>query len=304
MHHKPTNFRFIVVAAISIVFGVLGFLMPDFLLNIQYILLGGLTLAIGLPHGATDFLLFQHLQGLKLDKKQVIKFFAVYLLAVFAYFICWIVLPIPSLILFLVISTYHFGQSNWQDLRFSKALSFLLFMSWGAFVIGGAVLWHWDESKIVIGQLIGFVPDYPIEKMFAIQWSFLILNLFLLVFLFFTKKINQSYFLVECTKLALLSFLLYFSPLIVGFTIYFTLWHSLESLVNQLDFFRRQVPKFSIADYYRQAAPYTILAVLGLLGLVLGQSFFFAESSIISLYLILIACVTLPHIFLIEESLK
>jgi beta-carotene 15,15'-dioxygenase len=304
MHNTPTNLRFITVAFITIFFGVLGFLFPDFLLKIQYLLLGGLTLAIGLPHGATDFLLFQHLQGLKLNKKQVISFFCGYLVAVFAYFLCWVVLPIPSLILFLVISMYHFGQSNWQDLRFSKGLSFVLFMSWGAFVLGGSVLWHWEESKIIIGQLIGFVPNYSLENMVTIQWSLLILNVFLISFLFLTKKINKLNFVVECTKLGLLSFLLYFSPLIVGFTIYFTLWHSLESLVNQLDFFRRQIPKFSVSDYYRQSAPYTFLAVLGLLGLIFSQSFFFAESSLISLFLILIACVTLPHIFLIEESLK
>jgi beta-carotene 15,15'-dioxygenase len=304
MNNTTTNFRFIAVAAITVFFGILGFYLPDFLLKIQYFLLGGLTLVIGLPHGATDFLLFQHLQGLKISKKQVIMFFSGYLLAVFAYFLSWVVFPLPSLLLFLAISMYHFGQSNWQDLRFSKGLSYLLFLSWGAFVLGGSVLWHWEESKIVIGQLIGFVPNYSAELMVSIQWFLLLLNVILIVLLFLTKKINKYHVVIEFSKLGLLSFLLYFSPLVVGFTIYFTLWHSLESLVNQMDFFRRQIPKFSISDYYRQSAPYTLLAVLGLMGLVLGQSLFFAESSLISLFLVLIACVTLPHIFLIEESLK
>ncbi|MFN0173963.1 MAG: Brp/Blh family beta-carotene 15,15'-dioxygenase [Saprospiraceae bacterium] len=298
------NSIYFFIIGITLAFGLLGWLRPEWLLQFQYPLLGVLMVLIGLPHGATDFLLFRRLQGKVLSKKQIFRFFLFYLLAAFCYLLVWLIWPIPALLFFLVISAFHFGQSNWQSSRVPSGLSFWLYMLWGAFVLGGALLWHWDKSSLIIGQLIGCRLEWSTSAMANIQWGLLCINILAIVVLWVSGRIDRRQGLFEMASLVVLSFMLYQTPLLVGFTVYFTLWHSLGSLFQQLTFFRRSWPSFTLLEYYRQAAPYTLLSLLGLWGMALGQPLFFSGFSLISLFFILLACVTLPHIFLIEGSFK
>jgi len=298
------NIIYYFITGITLTFGVLGWLKPEWLLQFQYPLLGLLVLLIGLPHGATDFLLFRRLKGKILSKKQIFLFFLYYLLAVFCYLLVWLVWPIPAFVFFLGISAFHFGQSNWQYARLPSGLSIVVFMLSGAFVLGGPLLWHWDMSSEIIGQLIGNCPDKLASSMAIIQWGILLLNILTTLVLWLSGFIDRWQGLREMVSLVVLSFMFYNTPLLVGFTVYFTLWHSLGSVLQQLTFFRRAWPSFTLLEYYRQAAPYTLLAILGLCMLILGQPIFFSSFSPISLFFILIACLTLPHIILIEESFK
>ncbi|MDZ4681971.1 MAG: Brp/Blh family beta-carotene 15,15'-dioxygenase [Saprospiraceae bacterium] len=298
------NSIYVAVASITLVFGILGWLWPDFLHQIQYPIFIVLVLLIGIPHGATDYLLFQRIHGVKLKKKQVFQFFLYYLVAAFGYLLCWLWLPVFALILFLAISAYHFGQSNWQYLRLSRMIAFMMYIVWGTCVLGGALLWHWDESSAIIGHLIGAELEWTDAEMAKIQWLLLLFCILLIIGLRLIRAVNSWQMLREITSLVLLSFVLFYTPLLVGFTIYFTLWHSLGSLLNQVAFFRRQTPSFTLLHYYRQAAPYTLLSLVGLFLLVLSQSVLSSETSIVSQFFILIACITLPHIFLVEKSYK
>jgi hypothetical protein len=56
---------FVPILMVTISFGLVGLCWPGLLQQIQYPLLAGLVLLIGLPHGATDFLLFRRLNGPK-----------------------------------------------------------------------------------------------------------------------------------------------------------------------------------------------------------------------------------------------
>jgi Brp/Blh family beta-carotene 15,15'-monooxygenase len=285
----------------TIAFGLVGMYWPDILHQIQYPLLAGLVLLIGLPHGATDFLLFRRLNGPKLSKKQVFRFFLFYILGVFGYLGIWLFFPTFALASFLLISAYHFGQSNWQALPVASRLRPLLNIAFGAFAIGGGVLWHWDQSFPIVQQMIGDLPVWSDALLSKVQWLMVLFNVVMLIGLRLSGQIDHSNLFSEGLKLASLSFMFYFTPLLVGFTLYFTLWHSLSSLLDQISFFRHQWPSFTLSNYYFQAAPYTLLAIIGLFGLSFGQSILFPQASLISLFLILIACVTLPHIVLVEK---
>ena len=295
---------YVPIVMVTLAFGVVGMCWPEILQKIQYPLLGLLVLLIGLPHGATDFLLFRRLYGPELSRKKVFKFFFFYLVAVLGYLAVWLLLPMVAMVTFLIISAYHFGQSNWQTVAVSPRIRPVLNISFGAFTIGGAVLWHWDEGQNIVQQMIGDLPAWSQSTMANIQWFILLFNVAILLGIRFAGQIDPSLLLREVVKLSVLSFMLYYTPLLVGFTLYFTLWHSLSSLLDQVSFFRHQWPSFTLKSYYYQAAPYTLLAIFGLLGLIFGQSFIFPEASFLSLFLILIACMTLPHIILVEERYK
>ncbi len=298
------NLLHVTVLGITLAFGILGWLWPDFLIQIQYPIFVVLILLIGIPHGATDFLLYKRLQGEALKKKHIFRFFLYYLAAAFGYLLCWLTLPAFALILFLIISAYHFGQSNWQYLQLSRFKSFVLYSVWGTCVLGGALLWHWDESSVIIGQLLGGALTWTNSEMASVQWLLLLLCISLIIGLRLIRSLNTQQMFREITNLVVLSFVLFHTPLLVGFALYFALWHSLGSLLNQVAFFRRQTPSFTLLHYYIQAAPYTLLSLVGLFLLVLGKPFFGSDVSLISLFFVLIACITLPHIFLVEESYK
>lgn len=293
---------FVSVLCITLAFGGTGWWWPDFLQHIQYPLLILLLLLIGLPHGATDFLLFRHLRGPVLSNQQVFRFFFYYLLTVISYLVVWLFWPIPAFLLFLLISTYHFGQSNWEYITLPRWPATVLNILWGTVVLGGSVLWHWEESSIIISQLIGPLPSWTSHTMENIQWLLLLSLILSMSGLWLARKITAQQLLVESGKLGVLTFLFLNTPMLVGFTLYFSLWHSMSSLLSQITFYRRKWPAFTLLDYYRQAAPFTLLAIVGLLGMILGQSILFPDISFISILLIFIACITLPHIFLVEES--
>ena len=292
------------VVALSLAFGMCGWWCFSFLELVQYPLLVALVLLIGIPHGANDFLLFRRLQGLRLSRKQVFRFFVFYLAAVFGYLVGWLLIPESALVMFLIISAYHFGQSNWYYLNLPRWVAALVYLVWGAFVLGGALLWHWEDSRKVVAQLVGHAPTWSSVVVDNVQWALLAANMLLVFSLRFTHRITNQQMYRETVSLGVLSFLLLHTPLLVGFTVYFTLWHSLGSLLNQIIFFRSQWPSFTLLTYYRQAIPYTLLAISGLPGLFLFQSLLFSNASLVSSFFMLMACVTLPHIILIEESFK
>lgn len=305
MRYICNNLVYLFVAGTTLAFGILGRHCPVFLQNIQYPLLIVLVLLIGLPHGATDFLLFRHLRGPALSRKQVLQFFLFYLVSVSGYLAFWLLCPIPAFLLFLLISVYHFGQSNYQNTRIPRWADALLNMVWGTFALGGVVLWHWEESSVVICQLVGNRPaTWSSSSMGKLQWYLLALNALLPVCLWLVRRMQGGQLLFEIGKLAVLSFMFLYTPMLVGFTLYFTLWHSLGSLLDQLAFYRRQWPTFTLAHYYRQAAPYTLLAIIGLAGMAFGQSLLFPNTSLVGIFLIFIACITLPHIVLVEETYR
>jgi Brp/Blh family beta-carotene 15,15'-monooxygenase len=299
------NKLYVPIIAITLAFGILGWWQFDVLRLIEYPLLVTLVLLVGLPHGATDFLLFQRIIGVQLTRNQVFRFFIYYLGAVLGYFLVWLFFPVFALILFLGFSAYHFGQSNWHYLKAPRWLSSIVYMVWGSFALGGAILWHWEESSIFIQQLIGSdMSAWSAATMGTIQWVLLLVTFLLTISLRLLSNIGHSNLVRELLNLGVLAFMLYFTPLLVGFTLYFTLWHSLESMLNQVKFFKGKWPTFTLVQYYRQATPYTVLAVIGLIGLICCHSLLFNNISLISIFLIFISCVTLPHLFLIEESFK
>jgi Brp/Blh family beta-carotene 15,15'-monooxygenase len=242
------------------------------------------------------------MQNADLSKGQIVKFFVKYILTILGFLALWLTFPLIAFIIFILISSYHFGQSNWENIDMPKKYSLLLNIFWGAFAVGGPVLWHWYESKLIIAQVVGSIPDVSMTIMSKIQIGIIVINSLIIFLLKYYQTITSYQFQKELGKLFVLSSLFYFTPMLVGFAMYFGLWHSLSSLMSQFSFIKKQWPGFSIRDYYRQATPYTVMAVFGFVIMVIGHPYILPEVSIISTFLIFIACVTLPHIILVEES--
>ena len=103
---KPPIYR--VIFAITAFTALLS--LADFqrLASVQYILLIIGTVVIGIPHGSADNSIFYRLS----PGTSPLVFYISYIAGIPAYGLIWFLLPVFALIIFLLNTFYHFGQSN------------------------------------------------------------------------------------------------------------------------------------------------------------------------------------------------
>jgi Brp/Blh family beta-carotene 15,15'-monooxygenase len=228
-----------------------------------------LIVFIGIPHGANDHLLFFNLINKRVDKnnKKSILFFASYIGLIILYVCCWYLFPTFSLGLFILISIYHFGQSNLYispiNSKFVKIIS--IFLS-GSFVLLTPIFAHIETALPVI-QTLTKNPDFlaiseRLGNKLAISAGMLMIIHWVILML--SKHINLKDGLIEILNVFLLFGLFYYSPLWIGFAIYFTLWHSIPSIEDQINFFKTTRENYNLGNYVREIFPFSLIALLGL----------------------------------------
>ena len=97
-------------------------------------------LLIGIPHGAIDHILFFKKRSLS-----QLKFYSIYLGLILLFLVLWIYLPFWSLLFFLLISAFHFGESQFSDIDTDKFLKYSLFSFWGIALLSTLMYYNLDE---------------------------------------------------------------------------------------------------------------------------------------------------------------
>ena len=264
-----------------------------------------LILFIGIPHGANDHLLFFNLINKSVDKnnKKSILFFASYIGLIILYVCCWYLFPTFSLGLFILISIYHFGQSNLYispiESKFVKLIS--IFLS-GSFVLLTPIFAHIETALPVI-QSLSKNPDIlkiseDLGNKLAISAG--ILMIIHWVILMLSKHINFKNGLQEILNVLLLFGLFYYSPLWIGFAIYFTLWHAIPSIEDQINFFKTTRANYNFGKYIREIFPFSVIALLGLFLAFQFSGNYISVNQGIALLFSFIAVITLPHMIMMD----
>jgi Brp/Blh family beta-carotene 15,15'-monooxygenase len=293
----PLLYQLLWLAALLAVLG--GLVFPVWLEQAEYPLALAFMLLVGLPHGATDHLLFGQLSREQGRKISMPLFYVFYVGLVLAYGVLWILLPWPALLLFLLVSVYHFGQSNWNYLA-PRAWS--VHLSWGAFVLFVPVVWHFEASRAVISVMVKQeVPQIPDTVRHVTVVCLLVLNQGLIIWNVVRKNLGKWSGFLESVNLWILFAMFLALPLMLGFALYFAGWHALSSSMDQISFFRKERKSFGWKDYIRAAAPYTLLALASLAGLYLLWPFMGQGVLHPGLLFMFIAAVTLPHMLLIDQ---
>ncbi len=262
-----------------------------------------LVFLIGIPHGSADLLIFSQLAKEYYTKVSKLKLLGMYLGLSLSYAALWVYFPVTAFSFFIVCSIYHFGQSNWYYIKTeSNFIKMFSYLSWGSFVLLTPILYHFEEaSTIILG--ITHIENISIDSIVieALPRELFALNIWCIMFLFFTNNITGKDVFREIFNLLVLSVLFYFTPLMIGFVVYFALWHSMSSLLDQVEFFKSSVKKFNIWMYYKKAMPILIISLIGIGLLIYVQPIYFTATPIIGLLFITLSLVTLPHILLIER---
>jgi Brp/Blh family beta-carotene 15,15'-monooxygenase len=262
-----------------------------------------LILLLGVPHGATDHILFRHIKK-DYDKGWLSRFFVRYFLLMGLFSLTWWVLPGLALLIFLAISAYHFGQSQWHLINADTFSKKLIYLSSGLFVLAAPLLWNYTETAPIVEQLVGQEIVLSTEYQNFIPALLLGFVIIQILVLFFRSKISRQKMAKECGVLLLLTGLFFFTPLLIGFSIYFVFWHSIDSIKDQIACLRAANPDYTLNNYLGQVVPFTLVAFGGM-GLFawLSPAALMTDAWLGQMF-ILISIVTLPHSILMDAFLE
>ena len=269
-----------------------------------------LILSIGISHGSLDNFKGRKLfQILEIDNFSIF-YFAYILIALIVIFL-WILIPYVSLIIFLMVASYHFGKEDTQFLTIENSYynQFLFFLK-GSLIVFAPMYFHFDET-ISIFRLLLIENETFYKFLDLIESNSVLLYCVILStlanILLFTKNFELKKFTIFLDYFSILIINYYFSPL-VAFTIYFCFLHSIRhsiSLMSELDE-NNLTNGFKI--FIKKALPLTIItAIFCVIGLYLLNNTYNFDSSILKIIFIGLASLTFPHIlleYLIEKNEK
>ncbi len=296
---NKTTFLFIVFLLFSLPFLSLGMTIP---FEIQFYISFGFVFTIGIAHGSVDNLIY-----LKKTKVKPLKFYLIYLLLVLLFGTLWFVFPKIAMILFLLISAYHFGQSQLIDaLKSINLLKQLLFFIWGVSILSSLVNLNLQE----ITQVMSIYPDMEIfvtslDPFFInkIHIASSAATILILIFYHYTKRISNNRMFVEIYTLAILNVCFLILPVLLGFTFYFIFLHSLKVLQDEFEYFS-SFEKIKLIDFVKKLLPNTFISILGTSLIFLGIYLEFLNLSYGFALIILISSITFPHLFVMEKFYK
>jgi Brp/Blh family beta-carotene 15,15'-monooxygenase len=186
----------------AIVLSFFGLWLDSFISNNTQVIVGfALILTFGILHGANDLLLIKKI-GSNKKPLPLLKLLLYYLIVVgFGALLFWIV-PWFALLLFIVVSGYHFGEQQFQNIE--KSIIFKTFeFTYGLFILMLLFIFHIKEVQEVIRNITSIKVS---ESYFLVGLVITTLILVILGFYFsqklieFKKKwILETFYLVVFT---------------------------------------------------------------------------------------------------------
>ena len=263
-----------------------------------------LMLLFGIPHGAIDHVLY--FSGLKGSYKirDLLSFLSFYLLTMLIYTGSWIFFPEFSLYFFLVASCYHFGQNQLQYVGKGKSvfLRKTMYCLWGSAILLSLLHFNADEATVLVAPISGFLADF-ISKEFTGLIIILIWAVWLMIFIVLEKPSSEVLGL-ELLEVIVLLVLFTRVSLILGFAIFFGLWHSYKAIRIEMEKLSQGNEPFSWKDFFKKSLPLTVLSVLGIILLIYFGPSITSTLSPLLLFFIAISVLTMPHMLVFERFLN
>ena len=283
----------------SNIFSLIVFKLNNYIISPIICLI--LILIIGVSHGSLD-----HIKGQRLFKilniKQFYFFYFAYILIAISVIIIWILKPSISLLLFLIIASYHFGKEDTQFLiNKHSILNICLYFFKGLLIVLAPLFFHFNETvnifKFLLIENEAFYLMLAFIETNQILTIGIILSTLSSIFLFL-KEFEMKKFIIFLDYFSILILNYYLSPL-VAFTIYFCFLHSFRhsiSLIFEIDNLNFNN---GLMIFIKKALPLTILtAILCLISIIFLKNSYELDGSILKVIFIGLASLTFPHILL------
>ena len=320
--NRAHSLFFLFLTSILIGLNYLGISLADTSVNIFCLFL---ILTIGMSHGSLD-----NWKGNKLLKIYKIKgsyiFYLIYILVALFVVALWLLLPSVTLMLFLIVTSYHFGKEDSfgdkyiyagiEPMSVIKKSDNLAFFLKGSIIVLAPLMFHFEETLSIFQTLL--VED--INFFYSDHVRGFLSVLFLISFF-----AGLNLFIETVCIIALNCF---FSPL-AAFTVYFCFLHSIRHLVSlaqdleyEMDKNKDYVKKNKVTKkllevtingrgtktLFRKILPLTLItAIIFILGVFLLTNYYNINDAILKVVFIGLASLTFPHIlleYLLEKNEK
>ena len=249
-------------------------------------------LSIGIPHGSVDHIIaFINPNARKFDSKLI--FYVVYLSLIVFNIILWVISPFLGLLVFLIISCYHFGET--QVIGYNSTDNKIL-----NFVIGANILLSLFLNNIVeLQEILYILPQFASLDLSAFDSVFfLLISVAILMLSIVNFEIKRKVPLYA--EITILYMVFFHTDLLTSFALYFGFCHSLPMLMLEFKEFKTD----SFMKFYIKTLPFTILSII--FGFLLYQfnNDLLTSDNLILFVFIIISSLTLPHVFIMKDFVK
>ena len=264
-----------------------------------------LILLTGIPHGALDHLIQKATDNHQNRVYNLKGFMFKYLLIMGLYGLCWYFFSGISFIIFLVISAWHFGETDLENVPQNAQIWSFTRLLYGFYVLAFILLTHVQEVSPIVERMIN-----PQSKTMEI-WQFVQRNVKQILYLLGLTLstifiVAQSEYFIKFDKIRLLrlAFILLLSvylPLLPAFALYFGGWHALCAFDTIHGYLQKDHPSLTFKSVYLKALPFTIIAII-FLSIFLWYCQHYTQSyNPFPILFIFISLITLPHLVIAHQ---
>ena len=268
--------------------------------SLQMIFCLPFLLVLGIPHGAIDNVLY-----MRNNNVSNARFILVYLIFVGCNVILWILIPGVAYVLFLLLSAYHFGQSQYTHYFARQNLPHqIFFLFWGIAILSGMIYFNIAEIQQIMQNYDEFAVFSSFHQPSMMAYLFggsLIATILSMIVFCVNKDLKLESLFMEILILGLILLCFYLMPLMIGFTLYFVILHSFKVLREEYSFLRSEKIVQSTTGFVKLVAPFTLFSIAGialLFGLIYLEIWSLSYGYML---LIVISSITLPHVFVMNQ---
>ncbi|MFL1896423.1 Brp/Blh family beta-carotene 15,15'-dioxygenase [Aquimarina sp. 2-A2] len=256
-------------------------------------------LSLGILHGANDLKLIEKVISIT-DKKQLYKVIALYLCTIAIGILTFYYFPAIGLLLFIFFSAYHFGEQHWSSrIKESSIPAKFMFMAYGFLILSSLFYFNNIEVSLIIDNIAGIY----LKKNFYLYTLFIAAIVVCLLGFKLHMELKLKVRIIE-ELFYLLVFLVVFhtASLLWAFAIYFIFWHSIPSLVDQVNYLYGNTKKENFIAYLKSSFLNWFISIIGLT--ILYYLFNDDDRLFLSIFFTLIASITFPHVWVMSKFNK
>ena len=278
-------------------------------MKIQLIYFAIMIGATGIPHGALDHIVAKTTATSNGQRFSIQQFLGRYILAILLYSASWIFFPGISLVIFLLISAWHFGETDLSSANETWPWN-LSRMLWGSLVLMLILLSHFEETNSVVLRITqgSGIAQKTMEHLRAsgIYYFGVVASLFFAIAAFANSKnklnisgqytINLIAILLLCSQL----------PLLPAFALYFGGWHAIRSFEIIFKFLHAAKEEMAAKPLtmWKNSLPMTFLAAIGFIFMAFIWQGTGMKMDPLPAIFIFLSIITLPHLDVMDKLIN
>ncbi len=253
---------------------------------------------VGIPHGSLDHLI--HAKNTNTQPGNI-SFYTRYLSLFFLVGLSWFFFPSITFIIFLLLSAYHFGQSQLYNIQANKFIEISYQLSWGVMLLASIIYFNLAECMTIFSSMEWLNTSWISVNLLV--WSTLassIIFIGLHSYFFIRSKITLAQYLFEGIVLLILISMAFWTSAVFTFTVYFGLWHSLRSLILEYETIKT-TPAYNWKAFIKDVIPFSVLGLFFLFIAYWTSMNFNLGISFYMIFIIIISTLTVPHLLVMYK---